>query len=91
MLSGAVDVLGPDRIMFGADCPYGAPTAGDGRADRGLGGVDSRGALGGKGGACAFVDHPLSTNGAGTSLATSTPNASCASLGPSPTERQTHA
>ena len=57
MLTAAVDVLGPDRVMFGADSPYGAPTASDGRADRGLGGVDSRSAYGGAGGARTFVDH----------------------------------
>lgn len=64
MLGAALDVLGPDRVMFGADSPYGAPTTGDGQEHRGLGGVDSRGAFGGQGGARAFVDHaPLDEQG----------------------------
>ncbi|MFE4666878.1 hypothetical protein ACFRI7_18810 [Streptomyces sp. NPDC056716] len=44
--------------------PYGAPTTVDGPDHRGLGGVDSRGALGGPGRARAFVDHaPLDERG----------------------------
>ncbi|MEV7051640.1 amidohydrolase family protein [Streptomyces anulatus] len=64
MLGAALDVLGPDRVMFGTDSPYGAPTTGDGQEHRGLGGVDSRGAFGGQAGARAFVDHtPLDEQG----------------------------
>lgn len=63
MLTAAVDVLGPDRVMFGADSPYGAPTTSD-AGGRGLGGVDSRGSFGGAGGARAFVDSaPLDEQG----------------------------
>ncbi|WP_297621766.1 amidohydrolase family protein [Nocardia sp.] len=61
MLAAAVDVLGPDRVMFGADSPYGAPTAEGTAYPRGLGGVDSRGSFGG---ARAFVDSaPLDESG----------------------------
>ncbi|MGQ4512936.1 amidohydrolase family protein [Streptomyces sp. DW26H14] len=64
MLTAAVDVLGPDRVMFGADSPYGAPTAADDADAPGLGGVDSRGSFGGPGGARAFVDSaPLDEQG----------------------------
>ncbi|WP_158892745.1 amidohydrolase family protein [Amycolatopsis anabasis] len=64
MLSAAADVLGPDRIMFGADSPFGSPTAGDGAENPGPGGGDSRGAFGGRGGARAFVDSaPLDERG----------------------------
>lgn len=64
MLTAAVDVLGPDRVMFGADSPYGAPTAASDADARGLGGVDSRGSFGGTGGARAFVDTaPLDEQG----------------------------
>ncbi|ORX12695.1 hypothetical protein AWC31_31310 [Mycolicibacterium wolinskyi] len=48
MLKAAVDVLGPDRVMFGADDPYGA---------HGKIGSDSRGSFGGPGGARAFVEN----------------------------------
>lgn len=64
MLTAAVDVLGPDRVMFGADSPYGAPTAASDADARGLGGADSRGSFGGAGGARAFVDSaPLDEQG----------------------------
>jgi predicted TIM-barrel fold metal-dependent hydrolase len=47
MLTQALDVLGPDRVMFGADDPYG------GTPDQP--GADSRGRFGGRGGAREFV------------------------------------
>jgi hypothetical protein len=48
MLAQAVAVLGPDRVMFGQDDPYGGS---DGRT-----GADSRGRFGGNGGAREFVE-----------------------------------
>ena len=47
MLAQAMDVLGPDRVMFGQDDPYGGST--------GQAGADSRGRFGGRNGARAFV------------------------------------
>jgi hypothetical protein len=53
MLRQAMDVLGPDRVMFGTDDPYGTTT--------GWTGADSRGASGGERGARAFVESaPIS-------------------------------
>lgn len=64
MLTAAVDVLGPDRVMFGADSPYGVSTAESNAGAPGLGGVDSRGSFAGPGGARAFVDTaPLDEQG----------------------------
>lgn len=48
MLTQAIDVLGPDRVMFGQDDPYGGSA--------GQTGADSRGRFGGNGGAREFVD-----------------------------------
>ncbi|MFF7331981.1 hypothetical protein [Streptomyces sp. NPDC008150] len=56
MLTAAVDVLGPDRVMFGAHSPYRAPTAADDTKSPGLSGVDSRGSFADVGGARAFAD-----------------------------------
>jgi predicted TIM-barrel fold metal-dependent hydrolase len=47
MLAQAMDVLGPDRVMFGQDDPYGGST--------GQAGADSRGRFGGSNGAREFV------------------------------------
>jgi predicted TIM-barrel fold metal-dependent hydrolase len=48
MLTAAIDVLGPDRVMFGDDDPY-----------RGM-----KGRFGGEGGAREFVDTaPISAEG----------------------------
>lgn len=56
MLQAALDVLGSDRVMFGADDPYGASTSKTG--------ADSRGSFGGAGGARAFVESaPLDEQG----------------------------
>lgn len=55
MLRQAVDVLGPDRVMFGQDDPYGRTT--------GAAGKDSRGEFGGDTGVRAFIDTaPLSAD-----------------------------
>jgi len=48
MLAQAMEVLGPDRVMFGQDDPYGGST--------GQAGADSRGRFGGSNGARAFVE-----------------------------------
>jgi predicted TIM-barrel fold metal-dependent hydrolase len=54
MMRQAIDVLGPDRVMFGQDDPYGRTS---GKAAK-----DSRGGFGGEGGARAFIDTaPLSS------------------------------
>ena len=44
----AMDVLGPDRVMFGQDDPYGGSA--------GQAGADSRGRFGASNGARAFVE-----------------------------------
>ena len=48
MLAQAIDVLGPDRVMFGQDDPYGGSA--------GRTGADSRGRFSGHNGARAFVE-----------------------------------
>jgi predicted TIM-barrel fold metal-dependent hydrolase len=47
MLAQAMGVLGPDRVMFGQDDPYGGST--------GQTGADSRGRFGGSNGAREFI------------------------------------